>query len=57
MSRLNALVLDKAHQSDEAFALLSRARLLFIARHPDRFTSKVFAEIGVIVGFLDWKGS
>ncbi|CUB02826.1 arginine N-succinyltransferase [Marinomonas fungiae] len=53
MSRLNALVLDKAHQSDEAFALLSRARLLFIARHPDRFTSKIFAEIR---GESDHKG-
>lgn len=44
-SRLNSLVLDKAHQNTDAMALLSRARLLFIARHPDRFTSKIFAEI------------
>lgn len=53
MTRLNALVLDKGHQTDEAFALLSRARLLFIARHPDRFTSKIFAEIR---GESDHKG-
>lgn len=44
-SRLNSLVLDRKHQSDENLALLSRARLLFIAHHPDRFTSKLFAEI------------
>lgn len=53
MTRLNALVLDKAHQTDTAFALLSRARLLFIAHHPDRFTSKIFAEIR---GESDHKG-
>lgn len=52
-TRLNALVLDKAHQSDETFALLSRARLLFIARHPERFTPKIFAEIR---GESDHKG-
>jgi arginine N-succinyltransferase len=52
-TRLNALVLDKAHQNDEAFSLLSRARLLFISRHPDRFTPKIFAEIR---GESDHKG-
>jgi arginine N-succinyltransferase len=52
-SRLNAMVLDKAHQTHEALSLLSRARLLFIARHPDRFTPKIFAEIR---GESDHKG-
>ncbi|RDL44122.1 arginine N-succinyltransferase [Marinomonas piezotolerans] len=45
MSRLISLVIDQAHQTPEAMALLSRARLLFIARHPDRFTTKLFVEL------------
>lgn len=52
-TRLNSLVLDRKHQTDENFALLSRARLLFIAHHPDRFTPKLFAEIR---GESDHKG-
>ncbi|MFD1384466.1 arginine N-succinyltransferase [Rhodanobacter aciditrophus] len=45
MSRLFSLVIDQAHQNTQAMALLSRARLLFIARHPDRFTKKLFVEL------------
>ncbi|SBS25663.1 Arginine N-succinyltransferase subunit beta [Marinomonas aquimarina] len=52
-TRLSSLVLDQEHQNAEALAILSRARLLFIARHPDRFTSKIFAEIR---GESDHKG-
>lgn len=44
-SRLMSLVIDKSHQNDTAFALLSRARLLFIARHPERFTKRLFVEL------------
>ncbi len=44
-SRLMSLVIDKAHQNDTAFALLSRARLLFIARYPERFTKRLFVEL------------
>ena len=45
MSRLISLVVEKAHQNPVAMSLLSRARLLFIARHPDRFTQKLFVEL------------
>ena len=44
-SRLIALVVDKAHQNPQAVSLLSKARLLFMARYPERFTKKVFAEL------------
>jgi arginine N-succinyltransferase len=44
-SRLMALVIDKAHQNPTATALLSKARLLFIARYPERFTQRLFAEL------------
>ncbi|RBP83219.1 arginine N-succinyltransferase [Marinomonas rhizomae] len=44
-SRLIALVVDKAHQNSVAMSLLSRARLLFIARYPERFTKRLFAEL------------
>ncbi|MBR7887553.1 arginine N-succinyltransferase [Marinomonas sp. A79] len=44
-SRLIALVVDKAHQNPIAMSLLSRARLLFIARYPERFTKRLFAEL------------
>jgi len=44
-SRLMSLVVDKAHQNATALALLSRARLLFIARHPERFTKRLFVEL------------
>ncbi|MEL0638029.1 arginine N-succinyltransferase [Marinomonas sp. TI.3.20] len=44
-SRLMSLVVDKAHQNPTALALLSRARLLFIARHPERFTKRLFVEL------------
>ncbi|BFM49600.1 arginine N-succinyltransferase [Marinomonas sp. THO17] len=44
-SRLIALVVDKAHQNPLAVSLLSKARLLFMARYPERFTKKVFAEL------------
>ncbi|WP_417526394.1 arginine N-succinyltransferase [Marinomonas shanghaiensis] len=44
-SRLIALVVDKAHQNPTAMSLLSRARLLFMARHPERFTKRLFAEL------------
>ena len=44
-SRLIALVVDKAHQNSTAMTLLSKARLLFIARYPERFTKRLFAEL------------
>ncbi|AEF53583.1 arginine N-succinyltransferase [Marinomonas posidonica] len=44
-SRLIALVVDKAHQNTLAVSLLSKARLLFIARYPQRFTKRLFAEL------------
>ena len=44
-SRLIALVVDKAHQNPTAMSLLSKARLLFIARYPERFTKRLFAEL------------
>ncbi|MFT2097425.1 arginine N-succinyltransferase [Marinomonas sp. 2405UD66-6] len=44
-SRLIALVVDKAHQNQTAMSLLSKARLLFIARHPERFTKRIFVEL------------
>ncbi|MBD5771153.1 arginine N-succinyltransferase [Marinomonas colpomeniae] len=44
-SRLIALVVDKAHQNATAMALLSKARLLFIARYPERFTKRLFVEL------------
>lgn len=44
-SRLVALVVAKAHQNPLAMSLLSRARLMFIARHKDRFTSRLFVEL------------
>ncbi|TYL46870.1 arginine N-succinyltransferase [Marinomonas sp. IMCC 4694] len=44
-SRLIALVVDKAHQNHLAMSLLSRARLLFIARYPERFTKRLFVEL------------
>lgn len=44
-SRLMSLIVDKAHQNREALALLSRARLLFLARHPERFTKRLFVEL------------
>ncbi|GAB3486335.1 arginine N-succinyltransferase [Marinomonas epiphytica] len=44
-SRLMALIVDKDHQNHEAISLLSRARLLFIARYPERFTERFFVEI------------
>ncbi|TBR42843.1 arginine N-succinyltransferase [Marinomonas agarivorans] len=44
-SRLVAMIVDKAHQTPEAMALLSRARLLFIAKHAERFTNKLFVEL------------
>ncbi len=44
-SRLMALVVDKAHQNTTAMSLLSKARLLFIAHYPERFTKRLFAEL------------
>lgn len=44
-SRLIALVVDKEHQNPLAMSLLSKARLLFIARYPERFTKRLFAEL------------
>ena len=44
-SRLMALIVDKAHQNPAAMSLLSRARLLFIAKHSERFTNKLFVEL------------
>ena len=44
-SRLIALIVDKAHQNQTAMSLLSKARLLFIARHPERFTKRLFVEL------------
>lgn len=44
-SRLMSLVVDKAHQNALALSLLSRARLLFIARYPERFTKRLFVEL------------
>lgn len=44
-SRLIALIVDKAHQNEVTLSLLSRARLLFIAKHPERFTKRLFAEL------------
>jgi len=44
-SRLMALVIDKAHQNTAAMTLLSKARLLFIANYPERFTKRLFAEL------------
>jgi arginine N-succinyltransferase len=44
-SRLIALVVDKAHQNQTAMSLLSKARLLFIARYPERLTKRLFVEL------------
>ncbi|NLQ18745.1 arginine N-succinyltransferase [Marinomonas sp. M1K-6] len=44
-SRMIALVIDKAHQNHTAMSLLSKARLLFIARYPERFTTRLFVEL------------
>ncbi|WCN10598.1 arginine N-succinyltransferase [Marinomonas mediterranea] len=44
-SRMMAMILDRHHQNPTAMSLLSRARLLFIAKHPDRFTQKLFVEL------------
>lgn len=44
-SRLVALIVDQQHQTHETMSLLSRARLLFIAQHQERFTSKLFVEL------------
>ncbi len=44
-SRMMALVVDRAHQNHIAMSLLSRARLLFIARHKERFTKRLFVEL------------
>jgi len=44
-SRLMSLIVDKAHQNREALSLLSRSRLLFLARHPERFTKRLFVEL------------
>lgn len=44
-TRLIALVVDKAYQNQTAISLLSKARLLFIARYPERFTKRLFVEL------------
>ncbi|MCZ2721430.1 arginine N-succinyltransferase [Marinomonas sp. 15G1-11] len=44
-SRMMALVVDQAHQNHIAMSLLSRARLLFMARHKERFTKRIFVEL------------
>ncbi|SIT02582.1 arginine N-succinyltransferase [Neptunomonas antarctica] len=44
-ARLCTLFLDKAYRSNENLNLLSRARMLFIAQHPERFAGKVIAEL------------
>ncbi|MFT2111246.1 arginine N-succinyltransferase [Marinomonas sp. 2405UD68-3] len=45
ISRMMALVVDRAHQNHVAMSLLSRARLLFISRHKERFTKRLFVEL------------
>ncbi|WP_191602280.1 arginine N-succinyltransferase [Marinomonas algicola] len=44
-SRMMALVVDRAHQNHIAMSLLSRARLLFMAKHQERFTKRIFVEL------------
>jgi len=44
-SRLMALIVDKEHQTPCAMSLLSRSRLLFIAKYKERFTNKLFVEL------------
>ncbi|OPX57127.1 arginine N-succinyltransferase [Oceanospirillum multiglobuliferum] len=44
-SRLCTLFLDKAHRQESNLHLLSRARMLFMAAHPERFASRVMVEL------------
>ncbi|TDO98000.1 arginine N-succinyltransferase [Marinomonas balearica] len=44
-SRMMAMIINNQHQNPTAMSLLSRARLLFIAKHSDRFTQKLFVEL------------
>lgn len=44
-SELCSLFLDPAWRKDRNGALLSKARLLFLAQHPDRFAKKIIAEL------------
>ncbi|MBA4503012.1 arginine N-succinyltransferase [Marinobacterium marinum] len=52
-SRLYTLFLDKAHRQRSNLHLLSRARLLFIAAHRERFDRRMIAELQ---GVMDTAG-
>lgn len=44
-ARLCTLFLDKAYRTEDNLNLLSRSRMLFMAQHPERFASKLIAEL------------
>lgn len=44
-ARLCTLFLDKAHRQNNNLQLLSRARMLFMAAHPERFAPRVMVEL------------
>lgn len=44
-SRLCTLFLDKDHRNQDNLHLLSRARLMFISQHPERFAKRLIAEL------------
>lgn len=44
-ARLCTLFLDKAHRTLDNLQLLSRSRMLFIAQSPERFASRLIAEL------------
>jgi arginine N-succinyltransferase len=51
-ARLCTLFIDEAYRTPENLNLLSRARMLFMAQHPERFAHRIIAEIQ---GVLDDK--
>jgi len=48
-SRLYTFYLSPEHRTEENLQLLSRARLLFMAQHPQRFAHKTLAELQGVV--------
>lgn len=49
VARLCTLFIDKEHRNPVNLHLLSRARLMFIAQHPERFASRLIAELQGVV--------
>ncbi|GGK54357.1 arginine N-succinyltransferase [Amphritea balenae] len=49
VARLCTLFIDKEHRTPVNLHLLSRARLMFIAQHPERFASRLIAELQGVV--------